>query len=189
MSRSNGARRVRWGALAGLLVLGACSAPEPRPDAPPADAPSVRREDPSPRTPSAAKPVASGDAVAPKRLPAGTLARLDVEAAIAKGPGWLLNRLPLEPVVSAGRRFLGFRLVAIFDDSPRAHSFGVRPGDIVQTVNDVRLIRPEDLMRILAGVRGADAIVVRLLRDGEPKTVRIPIADDPDLGEPAAKRP
>ncbi len=180
---------IRLGSGVVALALGACSAPEARPDGPPSDAPGVRTEDPAPRNPSAAEPTPTGAAVAPKVLPAGTLARRDVEAAIARGPGWLLNQLPLEPVVAAGRRFLGFRLMAIFDDSPRAHSFGVRPGDIVQTVNGVRLIRPEDLMRILTAVRGADAIVVRLLHDGEPKTVRIPIADDPDLGDAAPKQP
>ncbi|MCB9740203.1 MAG: PDZ domain-containing protein [Deltaproteobacteria bacterium] len=97
-----------------------------------------------------------------------------------------MNQLPLEPVVAAGRRFLGFRLMQVFDDSPRAHSYGIRPGDIVQSVNGIRLIRPEDLMRIVQKLRKADAIEARILRDGDPRKVRIPIVDDPDLGGSAA---
>lgn len=139
--------------------------------------------DPAPVQPSA---TATREGATNAGVPAGSLARSEVDRALARGPGWLLNQLPLEPVVAAGRRFLGFRLMQVFDDSPRAHSYGIRPGDIVQSINGIRLIRPEDLMRIVEKLRKANAIEARILRDGEPRTHRIPIVDDPDLGGRAA---
>lgn len=141
--------------------------------------------DPAPVRPAAA---VSPEGATNKGVPVGSLGRGEVDQALTRGPGWLLNQLPLEPVVAAGRRFLGFRLMQVFDDSPRAHSYGIRPGDIVQSVNGIRLIRPEDLMRIVQKLRKADAIEARILRDGEPRKVRIPIVDDPDLGAHAARR-
>ncbi len=99
-----------------------------------------------------------------------------------RGPAWLLSQVPLEPVISTGRRFLGFRLVAIFDGGPRVTASGVAVNDVVQRVNGQPLRTPDDLMRILESLRRAPVMELQVLRDGSPRRIRLPIVDDDGAG-------
>ena len=112
-------------------------------------------------------------------VPDGAVTRDEIELLLQRGPGWLMSQVALEPVIAAGRRFLGFRLVSIFDDNPRVRRSGVRPGDIVQRVNGLPLRTPDDLTRILGGLRQASALDFKMLRDGEPVNVRLAIIGGP----------
>jgi hypothetical protein len=176
-------RRVAAAALAALAAVAAgvtaCgAAPAPAPALSPAPHASGARDGPAPRAATA------GRADGPVALPRGAL-----NAALARGPGWLLQRLPLDPVLASGRRFLGFRVVQVFDNSPAALRYGLRPGDVVRSVNGQRLARPEDMMRIIALLRTAPAVEVRGLRDGEPLELRVPIDDAKPDELPAGGRP
>lgn len=100
---------------------------------------------------------------------------VELDTFLARGPGRVLYDIQLEPVIAAGRRFLGFRVLQIFDNSAAALRYGVRPNDIVKSVNGVPLVRPDDLLRIMTRLRDADELDVKVLRDANPVRVRIPI--------------
>jgi len=169
--------------LAALVGLGACAgaASHERVDELPSTAAG-----PSPGAPKASgarplelrpRPEAAPTTAAAAPMPDGAVSRAEIELLLQRGPGWLMSQVALEPVIAAGRRFLGFRLVSMFDDGVRVRRSGVRAGDIVQRVNGVPLRTPDDLTKILAGLRQASAIDLKMLRDGEPVTVRLAIVD------------
>src|SRR5262245_20875098 len=95
------------------------------------------------QAPPPAAPAAKPAAPPPKRasLPAGHLAREDVDAALAKGPPWILRRVAVEEVLRDGK-FIGWRLVAMPADWK---GIDLKPGDVVTTVNGQTLEKPDDL--------------------------------------------
>lgn len=111
------------------------------------------------------------------RIPDAAVTRDEIDVLLQRGPGWLMSQIALEPVIAAGRRFLGFRLLSIFDDGVRVRRSGVKTGDVIQRVNGLPLRTPDDLTKILASLRQAAAIELKLLRGGEPLTVRLAIVE------------
>jgi hypothetical protein len=172
-------RRASWGALLVLTLFVGCGATSRQ--TPQAASPQVgsgarevaldtQAESSAPRGDRADAASAAGRPTA-----RGALDGDAVDAFVARGAGWVLHEIQLEPVIAAGRRFLGFRIVQIFDNSPAVLRFGVRPNDIIRSVNGLPLVRPDDLVRILAVVRGAEQLDVRVLRDARQERVVIPI--------------
>ena len=129
----------------------------------------------------AASPAASGAReVDPHRAPAPLeVPRPVLDRVIADGPGALLARVPLEPVFDKSRRFVGFRILELFDGQPAVTRFGIRPGDIFVGITGQRIVTPDSLMIAFDKLRDADALEIRVLRGAEVKDFRFPIVDAP----------
>src|SRR5262245_5761331 len=126
-----------------LLALGGCGGAEP----PPAAAPQA-----------AAKPAKPP----PASLPAGHIARADVDAVLAEGPPWVLRRVPIEEVIREGK-FYGWRVVAM---PPEWSGIDLKPGDVVTRVNGMTLEKPDDLFTAWTSLVIASDLKVAYERDG-----------------------
>ena len=128
---------------------------------------------------SGARRVKLGAAVVAKAKRRNPLAidRGALDRLLRAGPGALLQVIPLQPVMAPPpkRRFLGFRIVQIYDNSPRVLRYGVRPGDMLSKVNGQRVARPEDLMEVFRLLRNATEVQVEVKRDGKVLNFTFPI--------------
>lgn len=113
-------------------------------------------------------------------MPQGSLARADVVRVVDAGLGRFLQRARVEPTLEDGH-FVGFRVVELVPDSFWGHT-DLRPGDVVTHVNGTSIEDPNQAYDVFESLRSANAIEVRLLRGGEPRTLRFPI-----VGAPAPK--
>jgi general secretion pathway protein C len=131
----------------GLFACGG-SAPPPAPVPPPAPAPAA--------------------ALAP-RLPAGTLRRSDVNAVLDAGFARFLSTLDVEPSLDSGR-FRGWTIVELRSEQ----LFGgvdIKPGDVVTSVNGMRIERETEAWDAFESLRGADQITVAYARAGTSRTL------------------
>jgi type II secretory pathway component PulC len=103
--------------------------------------------------------------------------RATLDKVLGAGPGWMLSKVPLEPVRGTDRKFVGFRIVSVFDGSPTAERFGVRPGDMLLQVQRQRIVTPGDLLTAYQRAKGASEIAVEVQRDGKPVSLRWPVLD------------
>ena len=94
------------------------------------------------------------------------------------GPGLLLSLVPLKPVLGTNRRFQGFEIVRVHDNSPRILRYGVRPGDRLLKINGIAIVRPDDMMKLFSRLENASELVVEVRRDGQRRRVAIPIVPD-----------
>lgn len=131
----------------------------------------------------AGEPAAVPDATQPEvdPLPEGSLARVDVVRVVDAGLGRFLQRARVEPSLEDGR-FVGFRVVELLPDSFWGRT-DLRPGDVVTHVNGASVEDPNQAYEVFESLRTAGAIEVRLLRQGQARTLRFPI-----VGPPAPKQ-
>ena len=108
--------------------------------------------------------------------PRGILRR-DLDRVLEAGPGALLQRVPLQPIFGARHRFLGFRVISVFENRPSALRYGVRPGDLVLRVNGQQLLTPAHLLQVFRLLRNASHLEVDVVRDSKPVKIRVPIID------------
>lgn len=117
---------------------------------------------------------------------AGTVERAALVAVLDQGPAAILRHVEVAAELD-GDRFLGWRLVAI---DPGHHPFAgvdLVPGDVLVALNGRVLSRPDELQAVWDGLRGADAIVADLRRDGGKVQLRWEI-DGPPAPPPAPAR-
>src|SRR5688572_19796691 len=118
-----------------IAVLVSCGASQTAPSG------LARGESPVASSPDAGpRPRASADAPLPARP--GRLWRRDIVAALSRGLGDFLSRLQVEPAL-AGGKFHGWRIVRLKAGDPMWQSVDLAPGDVVKTVNDRPIERPE----------------------------------------------
>jgi len=166
------------GIIAVLLVSSAaCSAPTPRqPDRPlivDKDGQSTWSKGRSQS--GAVHKVATNSADRIRRFGSNTLPQKLVDRILKGGPGMLLSLVPLRPIVSTKRQFLGFEIERVHDNSPQVLRYGVRPGDRLVRVNRIKILRPNDMMALFERLRNATELVIELNRAGQRKRVVIPI--------------
>lgn len=142
----------RLACSAGLALACASGAPPiPAPIPAPAAAPEAG-------PPGAALPPAPAD---------GALDRDGVDRVLDAGLGRFLALWLVEPYLEGGR-FRGWRVV-------RGPSGAVAPGDVVLRVNGRGIERPAEALDAWEDARRRDEIVVEILREGRPSTLRFPI--------------
>ena len=95
-----------------------------------------------------------------------------------------LGHVVLEPSLSAGK-FSGWSIV---DLVPRGLWGGVdlRPGDVVTTVNGMRIEREAEAFDAFQAVRQAAALEITYLRQNQPRTLRFTIVGAPSPSLPKA---
>src|SRR5262245_42932097 len=119
--------------------------------------------------PTAPQPVQVEPAKTPSPAPrTNVLSRADLDAVLDAGVGAFLAKVELEPQMDAGH-FVGFRIVSFAD--PRFEGANIHAGDVVLSVNGLRIEHPEDLARVWQELRVASELAVDVLRAGHPERV------------------
>lgn len=108
-------------------------------------------------------------------IDAGVIGRVQLQEVIAAGIPRFLQRVRTEPH-KQGERFVGWRLLSIFDDN----SFALGPlriGDTVLGVNGRTIERPEQFFAVWETLGSASQITFQLLRGDQAYEVRYAIQD------------
>lgn len=128
---------------------------------------------------AAPKPVETTQArtTPPGSTKSAALRRADLQRVIAQGPGVFLQRISVEeyPVMRNGK-FYGFKIAALHGSS--WSGVDLKPGDVIMRVNDVTIERPEQALQVFRSLETAAELRVAYERNGQPREIRYPIADD-----------
>lgn len=158
------------GCGAGLDERESAALPEPQSEERSALARSGARTDPGEPKGSGAR--AEPQVAGPLVIPRPVLDRL-----VAAGPGALLAQLVLEPERGADKKFLGFRIVSLFGDTPEVLRYGVRPGDLLLSSQGQRIVTPGDLLTVFQRLRGARSVEVQVRRARETLVLQWPVVE------------
>lgn len=113
------------------------------------------------------------------RVPEHTITRSAVRAVISRGLGAFLRGVELDeqPVFLHGR-FHGFRIARLRDPASWS-GIDVKPGDVITSVGNLPIERPEQAQAAFDSLATAPEIRVAFERDGRPVELLYPIVDDP----------
>jgi general secretion pathway protein C len=84
-----------------------------------------------------------------------------------------LGNARVVPYYKGGEPY-GFRLSNVEDDSP-VFAFGARSGDIIRSVNGIRVRTPEEAFMAYQGLQNQSSVQVELERSGSSLTVNLPL--------------
>jgi len=118
-------------------------------------------------------------ALAPGEIP--VLPREQLLGVLGQSVGDFLRLVEVEPAHSGGS-FAGWRIAGLPDSQPQW--LDVRIDDVVTSINQMPLERPEDAQRVWETLRIASEVVITIRRNDEESSIRIPIDDN---GEPPAE--
>jgi hypothetical protein len=169
-----------------LGSLGGCAASAPSsrppPSRPRSNAPAQAQRA-APLQPAPAQPVAqvtsamaTEPVVLPDQVEAGQISRAKLKAVLSAGVGRFLGRLRAEPQLENGR-FVGWRLLNVFDRDPQLHDGVLHPGDTVMRVNGQSIERPEQFKNVWDSLASSSELVLQVQRAGKPSEVRYRIVD------------
>ena len=120
--------------------------------------------------------------------PLTQLERSDVSETVEAGLGRFLQEVELEESLDEGK-FEGFRIVR-FRDPKQWVGVGLHVGDIIVSINDSPIERPEQAYAVFVSLKSADALEVSYLRDGQAMRLSLPIVGDaPASSESASSSP
>jgi len=139
---------------------------------------------PPPETPDGDKPAAEQ---APKASPDGQIHRAELDVVLRQGPAWVLERVPLEEVMDAGK-FVGWRVMSL---PPDWQEIELQPGDVVTRINAMPLERPTDFFAAWTTLGVASELKISYRRDGKDQELSIPIFGqaDPEMPGRLQKQP
>jgi len=166
-------RPVHAWASAALLVLVGCGGPKEAED------PHVIQSAGLTNEPAAAPVLETVD------TPLTELERAKVVEAVDAGLGRFLQQVELEASLKAGK-FEGFRIVR-FVDPGAWRGVGLLVGDVVTSVNDMPIERPEQAHAVFVSLRTAPALEVAYLRADQPMRLSLPIVGSAPPAPAAAK--
>lgn len=122
------------------------------------------------------------------------LAREVMEALVAKGRvirGWIgVEPQELTPELASTLGLTdprGVLVTAVLQDGPAAVA-GVRPGDVVISVDGARVDSPAALLRAVAGLQPSQKAALELRRDNALIVVRLTVAERPTPNAPDSRR-
>ena len=148
-------------ALFALVGAGACSGPSSS----------------GPRAPEAPRPAAP-TAASPQPLspppPAPGVGRQQLVHLLGASPGAFFAHVEIEAAFDGGR-FVGWRLADLPGQRPRW--LDLRTGDVVTAINGLGVERPDDALRIWETLQVASEVHIEYRRQGEARSVRIPVHD------------
>jgi type II secretory pathway component PulC len=146
-----------------LLALAACASGR-----------TGQREHTAARVGEAPTAAATQRSSAPPHRPpaaAASVGRAELQRLLDAGPGQFLQSVQVKAFFYGGR-FTGWEIVRL-----TANRLDLRPGDVVSTVNDHTIERPEQLARLWEDLRAARTIVIRGFRRGQPLELRVAVQD------------
>lgn len=104
----------------------------------------------------------------------GALDRQSLLDVLGRSAGDFLRLVEIEHEADGGR-FVGWRIASMPSTAPTW--LDVRVGDVVTAVNGMGVERPEDAQQIWEILQVSSEIRIDLTRDGERRSVRIPVED------------
>lgn len=147
-----------------LVVLAAACGPKVNVEPSPYEEDDPRASAEAPRPPTWDElPVAPATPAARE----GTMTRAALNAVLDAGPGALLATFEVAAELE-GKRFVGWRLVALDPDHHAFDGVDLQPGDILVAVNGHAIARPDQLQKLWDSLRTAPVLVADLRR-GEGK--------------------
>ena len=169
-----------------MLFVAALACRSERTSTPPADddatAPEWSTADDDASSPSDDAVAPAEPSVAPLAAdrPPRTIYRVELDRALARGPGWLLGQLDPAPVRQSGR-FVGWRIAEVFPDAPDVCPPGcdLMPGDVILAVHGDPLQTPQALEALIARLDALDALEIDRVRDGTREHVVYTLRDGP----------
>jgi type II secretory pathway component PulC len=90
-------------------------------------------------------------------------------------PGAFFSYVEIEAAFEAGR-FVGWRLADLPGQRPRW--LDLRRGDVVTAINGLGVERPDDALRIWETLQVASEVHIEYRRQGEARSLRIPVHDE-----------
>lgn len=106
-----------------------------------------------------------------------TIPRPALDRVVAAGPGALLAQVVLQPERGSDNKFIGFRIVSLFGDTPEVLRYGVRPGDLLLSSQGQRIVTPGDLLTVFQRLRGARSVEVQVRRAGATVVLQWPVVE------------
>jgi hypothetical protein len=97
-----------------------------------------------------------------------------LEAFIKQGPRHVLQLVQVQPAFS-GQRFVGYEVMQVSPDAAAWLKERLRVGDVVVSVNQQSVARPEDYMSIWGELHAQRALTISILRGGEALELVWPI--------------
>ncbi len=165
--------------LAAVLAIACRREPTTTPATAPTDAHETDEDDTAIDEPP---PVADAPVVEPLPAdrPARTIYRVELDRALARGPGWLLGQLDPTPMRKDGH-FVGWQIGEVFPDAPDLCPPGcdLLPGDVILAVQGDALKTPQALEAMIARLDALTSLEVDRVRDGTRERVRYAIVDGP----------
>lgn len=128
-------------------------------------------QSPEPEVPVRAQPAPEPEPERPK----GVLYRDEVVQTVDAGLGLFLQRVEVEPSLSAGR-FRGFRIVALHPPE-FWHGIDLVPGDVIQSVNGMPIERETEAFAAFESLRTAPKLRVQYQRGGSERELVFEIRD------------
>ncbi|MFI5307491.1 MAG: hypothetical protein ACHQ53_09075 [Polyangiales bacterium] len=154
---------------------GAASLPPPKSaEAQPATPPPAPPPPPAPE--AAAAPQVSAPEVLPDEVDAGSIGRSALAGVLSGGIGRFLQRMHAEPHLEQGR-FVGWRLLSLFEGEPASPAVVLRAGDTVMRVNGQSIERPEQFKNVWDSLSTSSELVLDIDRAGKRSQVRYKIVD------------
>jgi S1-C subfamily serine protease len=112
----------------------------------------------------------------PERVDGGEISRARLLAVLSGGVGRFLQKVRAEPHLVAGR-FVGWRLLSLFEGDPALQSGPLQPGDTVMRVNGQSIERPEQFKNAWDSLATESELVLQVQRAGKQSQVRYRIVD------------
>lgn len=106
----------------------------------------------------------------------GEIDRTALVSFLDLGPPALLRNVQVYPVLE-GERFVGFEIQTFFPKHEQMKQIDLRKGDVVVSVNNVRIERPDDLFQVWEGLRTAPRLQVDFIRGTTLQTYTWEIVD------------
>lgn len=132
------------------------------------------REDPRAAAEPAPTAVPSEPVAAAAPLRTGEIDRARLTAVLDQGPARMLGALEVAAETRDGR-FVGWRLVRFLPGAGALTGLDLIPGDVLVTVNQRSLSKPDDLSALWTELYAADAIVAEVRRGDALLTLRFAI--------------
>lgn len=106
----------------------------------------------------------------------GELAREDVLQFMENGPAYVLQQVPVEPVLD-GNELLGYRVRAFFPADPRFDKVDIEPGDVITAINGRSLERPDHFFAVWESLESTPRVQVDVIRGNTMRTLSWEIVD------------
>ena len=139
---------------------------------------------PSPAPAAAAPPPAAPATAPPATCEAfhrpGVIRRAAINRTITAGLGrWLAEGgVDVVPQLGPGKRFQGWTIRSLYAGDPCYRDVDLRPGDVVRRVNGKSVEKPDQANEVFMSLRTAPSLTVEYLREGKPRQLTFPIADE-----------
>jgi len=121
-------------------------------------------------------------------VPITQLEREDVLATIDAGLGRFLQKFEMEPSLTVGGGFAGFRIVRVLEPNS-FRGLGIGAGDVITSINQHPIERPTEAYEAFVGLRTAPSLEVDYLRGGRPMRLSLPIVGQTPSAQPGSSAP